>query len=155
MLRRILLSPGMEPMIGASPAPVPEENWDELQALSISPLALGADTGRRMGPTDVVMPLLNAPERPSIELTAMVGYGDGFRRVLERAGVAAAEAERAEALVGAVTDPQAIRPGTRLDVLLGSRSDPTRPAAAGSARLPRPLRSEAGGPPRWRAPDAQ
>jgi murein DD-endopeptidase MepM/ murein hydrolase activator NlpD len=120
-------SPGMEPMIGASPAPVPEENWDELQALSISPLALGADTGRRMGPTDVVMPLLNAPERPSIELTAMVGYGDGFRRVLERAGVAAAEAERAEALVGAVTDPQAIRPGTRLDVLLGSRADPTRP----------------------------
>jgi murein DD-endopeptidase MepM/ murein hydrolase activator NlpD len=114
-------------LIGASPAPVREENWDELQALSISPLALGADTGRRMGPTDAVLPLLDAPERPSIELTAMVGQGDGFRRVLERAGVAAYDAARAEALVGAVADPDAIVPGSRLDILLGSRADPARP----------------------------
>ncbi len=120
-------APGMEPLLGASPAPVPEEHWEELQALAITPLAYGADSGRRTGPTDAAMPLLDAPERPNVALTALVGQGDGFRRVLERAGIAAAEAARAEALVGAVADPQAITPGTRLAILLGSRPEPTRP----------------------------
>jgi murein DD-endopeptidase MepM/ murein hydrolase activator NlpD len=120
-------SPGMEPLIGASPAPIAEEHWEELQALTISPLAYGADTGRRMAPTDAVQPLLDAPDRPSVELTAMMGFGDSFTRVLERAGVASAEAGRVAAMVAAVSDPEGIKPGTVMDVRLGSRSSLTAP----------------------------
>jgi murein DD-endopeptidase MepM/ murein hydrolase activator NlpD len=115
----------MEPLIGASPAPVPEEHWDEWKALSISPLALGADTGRRMAPTDAVVPLTDLPERPSIQLSATIGYGDRFARALERAGVAAAEAAQVEALVAATADPASIQPGTRMEIVLGSRAGPT------------------------------
>jgi murein DD-endopeptidase MepM/ murein hydrolase activator NlpD len=132
-------APGMEPLIGASPAPIAEEHWGELQALTISPLAYGADTGRRMAPTDAVEPLLNAPERPSVALTAMIGESDSFVRVLQRAGVASAEAARIATMVGEIADPDAIKPGTVLDVTLGSRSSPTaaRPleALAFRARL--------------------
>jgi hypothetical protein len=105
-------APGMEPLIGASPAPIAEENWHELQALTISPLAYGADTGRRMAPTDAVQPMLDAPDRPSVELTAMMSFGDSFTRVLERAGVTSAEAAQVAAMVAAVSDPDAIKPGT-------------------------------------------
>ncbi len=132
-------APGMEPLIGASPAPIAEENWDELQALTISPLAYGADTGRRMAPTDAVQPLLDAPERPSVELTAMMGFGDSFTRALERAGIASAEAARVAAMVSQVTDLDSIKPGTVMDVTLGSRARPTAPrpleALAFRARL--------------------
>ena len=135
----ISFSPGMEPLLGASPAPIAEEQWGELQALTISPLAYGADTGRRMAPTDAVQPLLNAPERPSVGLTAMIGYGDSFARALQRAGVASAEAAKVAALVGEVANPQAIKPGTVMDVTLGARSSPVaaRPleALAFRARL--------------------
>ena len=132
-------APGLDPLIGASPAPVPEEHWDELQALAITPLAYGADTGRRMAPTDAVEPLLNAPERPSVELTAMMGQGDSFTRILERAGVASAEAAQVTAMVAEVSDPGAIKPGTIMDVTLGSRAVQSAPrpleALAFRARL--------------------
>ncbi|HEX8401465.1 MAG TPA: peptidoglycan DD-metalloendopeptidase family protein [Allosphingosinicella sp.] len=135
----LFFSPGLEPLIGASPAPVSEDAWHEVEALTIAPLALGAGTGRRMAPTDAVVPILDAPERPSIELTAMVGEGDSFARVLQRAGVAAAEAGRVTQLVGDVADPNAIAAGTVLDVTLGSRSSQTAPrpleALAFRARL--------------------
>ena len=39
-------------------------------------------------------PLTESPERPIIDLRATLGRGDGFARVLERAGVAAAEADQ-------------------------------------------------------------
>ncbi len=120
----ISFAPGMEPLIGASPAPVADGNWEELRALSISPLALGADTGRRMAPTDAVQPLLDAPERPSVELTAMIGPGDSFTRVLERAGVASAEARQVSAMMAEVADLNALKPGTTLAVTLGARPNP-------------------------------
>ena len=123
-------APGMEPLIGASPAPIAEENWHELQALTISPLAYGADTGRRMAPTDAVQPLFDAPDRPSVNLTAMMGYGDSFTRVLERSGVTSAEAAQVAAMVADASDPNDIKPGTVMDVTLGSRS---------SLAAPRPL----------------
>lgn len=116
-----------QPLAGAAqPALTPSE-FDEARAQSFAPLAWGADTGRRMGATDAVVPLTGTPERPSIDLTATLGQGDGFARVLERAGVARGEASRIANMVSGAVALGEIAPGTRLDITLGRRarrSDP-------------------------------
>lgn len=117
------LSPGFRPVAGLSPQPMGTDSWDEARAQSIAPLALGADTGRRMSFTDAVRPLTDTPERPSIELVATLGQGDGFRRVLERAGVAENEAARISDMVAGVVALGDIKPGTRMDVTLGRRAN--------------------------------
>src|SRR3546814_5146045 len=69
----------------------------------ILPLAFGGDTGRHMAATDAVRPLTQTPERPQIELTATLGRGDSFARLLERSGVGSSEAQALAARVsGAV-----------------------------------------------------
>lgn len=119
------LSPGFRPVDGLSPQPMGADSWDEARALSIAPLALGADTGRRMSSTDAVVPLTDTPERPTIDLVATIGSGDGLSRALERAGVAGNEASRIADMVAGVMPVDAIRPGTRMDVTLGRRANRT------------------------------
>ncbi len=114
-------APAIEPLAGVSPAPLPEAQFEESRALAISPLAYGADTGRRMAPTDAVEPLAETPERPIIDLRATLGRGDGFARVLERAGVAGAEADRVATMIGEILPVGDIRPGTVMDLTLGRR----------------------------------
>jgi hypothetical protein len=53
----------------------------------ILPLAFGADSGRRMGPTEAVIPLKSAPERPQIQMVVTLAPGDSFVAMLRRAGV--------------------------------------------------------------------
>jgi len=117
------LTPSIGAIPGASPAPIPESQADEARALTIAPLAYGADTGRRMAPTDAVVALPEAPERPIIDLRATLGSGDGFARVLERAGVGSAEAGEIAGLVATVVPLADIRPGTILDLTLGRRAN--------------------------------
>jgi murein DD-endopeptidase MepM/ murein hydrolase activator NlpD len=119
-----MLAPTAQAMPGASPAPLPPAHRAEARALTIAPLALGADTGKRMAPTDAVETLAAAPERPRIELTATLGEGDGFARTLERAGVAEAEAAEVAALVAAHVPLENIRPGTVFNLTLGRRANP-------------------------------
>jgi len=119
------LAPGFGAIPGAAAAPLPDAQWEEARALAISPLAYGADTGRRMAATDAVEPLADTPERPSVDLLATLGRGDGFARVLERAGVAGAEAEHVAALVGAAVPIGDIKPGTVMDMTLGRRANRT------------------------------
>jgi murein DD-endopeptidase MepM/ murein hydrolase activator NlpD len=114
-------APGFDGITGASPPPLADAQWEESRALAIAPLAYGADTGRRMAATDAVEPLTDTPERPSVDLLATIGQGDGFARVLERAGVAEAEAAKIEAMVAEAVNPAAIKPGTALDLTLGRR----------------------------------
>ncbi len=109
---------------GASPAPFPDTQFEEARALSFAPLALGADTGRRTAASDAVMPLAEAPERPSVDLSAMLGSGDSFVRMLERAGVGAGEAQYAAAMVGRVLPIGDIAPGTSVQLTLGRRANP-------------------------------
>ncbi len=116
-------APGFDAIAGASPAPLADAQWEESRALAIAPLAFGADTGRRMAATDAVEPLTEMPERPSVNLLATIGQGDGFARVLERAGVAEAEAVRIEAMVAEVMKPADLKAGTVLDVTLGRRAN--------------------------------
>jgi murein DD-endopeptidase MepM/ murein hydrolase activator NlpD len=121
------LGPSIRPITAAGPAPMGDAAWEEARALSITPLAYGADTGRRMAATDAVMPLADTPERPSIDLLATLGRGDGFTRVLERAGVARAEAAEVSDMVAKLIPLTEIRPGTVMDVTLGRR--PSRQVA--------------------------
>ncbi|TVV70219.1 M23 family metallopeptidase, partial [Sphingomonas solaris] len=135
----IATAPGLTPLPGATPPALSAAQWREARALGFAPLALGGDTGRRMAATDAVEPLVDTPERPTIDLTATLGRGDGFARVLERAGVAAGEAQAVAARVAAVVPLGAIRPGTRLDLTLGRRASRAQPrpldALAFRARL--------------------
>jgi murein DD-endopeptidase MepM/ murein hydrolase activator NlpD len=116
------MAPGFAPIPGAVAAPLTEAHRDEARALAIAPLAFGADTGRRMAPTDAAQPLLDTPERPSIDLVATLGQGDGFARALERSGVAEAEAEAVAKLVAAAVPLDQIKPGTAMDLTLGRRA---------------------------------
>ncbi|WP_093667114.1 M23 family metallopeptidase [Sphingomonas gellani] len=124
------LSPGLRPVIGDVPAPLGGTTADEARAQAIAPLAMGADTGRRMAANDLAVPLAEAPERPQIELSATLGEGDDFRRMLERAGVGRADATAAAALVGQTGELGDIAPGTRVALVLGRRA---------SKMVPRPL----------------
>jgi len=119
------LAPDFHPLAGAAPAPLPDAQFEESRTLAIAPLAYGGDTGRRMAPTDAVEALAESPERPIIDLRATLGRGDGFASVLERAGVAAAEAGRIAAMIGAIVPLGDIRPGTVMDLTLGRRPNRT------------------------------
>ena len=100
---------------------------DEFRSQMIMPLALGGDSGRRMGATAAVVPLGRAPERPTIQLTATLGQGDSFGRMLQRAGVGADEAARIAEMVSARVPLADIAAGTRFDLTLGRRIAPDRP----------------------------
>ena len=120
-----MLAPGFDPIPAAAAAPLPADKWEEVRALGISPLALGADTGRRLAPTDAVEPLLDTPERPTVDMVATLGEGDGLVRALERAGVAQAEADQVARLVGGVVPLDQIKPGTQINITLGRRAKRT------------------------------
>lgn len=122
--------PEVHPLPMSVPAPADGEAWEETHAQAIAPLAWGSDTGKRMAATDAVVPLANAPERPTLELTASLGQGDGFTRVLERAGVGEGDASRVAAMVSGATDLGDIRPGTAIKIILGRRAN---------RNVPRPL----------------
>ncbi|MFX5611017.1 hypothetical protein ABTD85_21560, partial [Acinetobacter baumannii] len=74
------------------PAPLSGSDWEDARAQIITPLAEGADTGRRLAANNLVRRLGETPERPIISLTATLGGGDDFRGALERAGVSSADA---------------------------------------------------------------
>ena len=100
---------------------------DEFRSQMIMPLALGGDSGRRMGASAAVIPLANAPERPTIQLVATLGQGDSFGRMLQRAGVGSGDAAQIEAMVAAAVPLVDIAAGTRFDLTLGRRTSPTQP----------------------------
>ena len=118
------LSPSLHRPIPASvPAPLTAAEWDEARAQGIAPLAWGGDTGRRMAANDLVRPLAEAPERPSVDLTATLGDGDALDRALVRAGVGRPDAQAAARLVAQAVPLDDLATGTRIAVTLGRRAD--------------------------------
>ncbi len=101
---------------------------DEFRSQMILPLALGGDSGRHMAATNLVAPLASVPERPMVQLTATLGQGDSFGRMLQRAGVGAGDAARATDMIAAAVPLGEIGAGTRFDITLGKRG------ASGQAR---------------------
>ncbi len=128
----LLMLPDFGPVYGAqAPMPTPAE-YEEARAQMIMPLALGGDTGSRMAANDSVVSLGASPERPTIQMTATLGQGDSFARVLQRSGVGGTEAQNIASLVGGATDINGIADGTPIEITLGART---------ARDAPRPLQS--------------
>ena len=121
-----LLWPGISPINAAVPTPSAQIT-DELRSQMILPLAFGSDTGSDMRATDAVIALKSSPERPTIELAAIIGRGDSFMRVLQRAGVGGGDAQEIASLVGNVMPVSDLKDGTRLDLVLGRRAARNQP----------------------------
>lgn len=119
-------APGIAPVAATTP-PLSAADWDAARAQTIAPLAWGGDTGRRMGATGAVQPLATTPERPRIELTATLGQGDSFTRLLERSGVGGTEAQRLAGMISSAVPLASIAEGTRIDIVLGRRAVRTQP----------------------------
>jgi murein DD-endopeptidase MepM/ murein hydrolase activator NlpD len=128
--------PGFAPVEAAPLMVIDDPVRDEFRSQMIMPLALGGDSGRRMGATAAVVPLKSAPERPRLDLEATLARGDSFERMLERAGVGPAEADLIASLVASEIPLGEIAPGTKLDIALGRRPAPdaNRPLEALSFR---------------------
>ena len=123
----IALWPDMTPLEARPSMPTGEEIQDEFRSQMITPLALGADSGRRMGPTQFVTPLESAPERPQIELIATLASGDSLASMLRRAGVSNSDISAVSGLVGSAMSLSEIEPGTKMDIVLGRRAEPGAP----------------------------
>ena len=119
--------PGFAPLEAAPAMRIDERVRDEFRSQMIMPLALGADSGRRMGPSLRVHELARAPERPSLDLVATLAQGDGFERMLRRAGVGEAEARQITAMVGNAVPLSDLSSGTQVDITLGRRFAPDAP----------------------------
>ena len=119
--------PGFSAVEAAPAMRIDDRVRDEFRSQMILPLALGADTGRRMGATTAVQPLTAAPERPRLDLVATLAQGDGFDRMLRRAGVSKDEAQLIATMVGSAVALDDIAPGTPVDITLGRRAAPDAP----------------------------
>lgn len=124
------LTPDFAPL----PAPVESapstSDYEEIRSQMLTPLALGGDSGRRMAANDLVAPLPQAPERPTLQLSAAIGAGDSFAHTLSRSGVSRADIDRVESLVAMDVAPGRLEAGTRLAITLGRRAN---------RNMPRPL----------------
>lgn len=116
------LLPDFGPVYGAQPPILTETEFEEARAQMVMPIAFGSDSGKRMAATDAVVALAGSPERPRIELTASLGRGDSFARVLQRAGVGGGDAAQVTSLVSSATSLGEIEPGTPVNIVLGQRS---------------------------------
>ena len=99
---------------------------EQYREIGVAPLDAGSGTGGRMAANALVEPLTEAPDRPSIELFARLGNGDGVDRLLFRSGVSQAEAGQAARLIASAVPngiaPNGVAPGTSLAITLGRRS---------------------------------
>lgn len=125
----IALWPGIAPVAAAPMVRLDGAARDELRSQMIDPLALGADSGRHMAAGRAMRTLAAAPERAEVAVTATLAPGDGLPGMLRRAGVGSADTARVLALVGSAIDPNAIAPGTPVDITLGRRAAPGAPRA--------------------------
>lgn len=128
--------PGFSPVEAAPAMRLDDRTRDEFRSQMIMPLALGADSGKRMGATLAVTALAQAPERPRLDLVATLAQGDGFDRVLRRAGVSESEAAQITSLIAAAIPLSELKSGTQIDITLGRRTagDAPRPVDALSLR---------------------
>ncbi|MFM5906406.1 MAG: M23 family metallopeptidase [Novosphingobium sp.] len=108
---------------------------DEYRSQMIMPLALGGESGRRMGTTALVTPVNSVHERDRVELVAVLGSGDTLARLLQRAGVSDYDAGRATELVAGQVPLGRIAPGTKISLVLGERSAAGEPRKLASLEM--------------------
>ncbi len=122
-----LLRPAITPFAAESAPPLSGLALDAERAQAILPLAWGAETGTRMGATRAVSRLAGTPERPQIDVLATLGAGDGFARVLVRAGTSEADARAARDIIAQAVDLEDVRAGTPMAITLGQHADKDDP----------------------------
>lgn len=132
MLGGIGLAVALWPGIGGGPAirsqPMDAVARQEWRSQTVQPLLYGGDTGSRMGPTARLVPLAQAPERPSLDLSVMLAQEDSVEAMLRRAGVSAADNGAVRSALASAVALEDIAPGTRFALHLGQA------AGAGAAR---------------------
>ncbi|WDF72687.1 M23 family metallopeptidase [Novosphingobium sp. KACC 22771] len=132
MLGGIGLAVALWPGQAAAPAipstPMDAATREEWRSQTVQPLLYGGDTGRRMGPTARLVPLAQAPERPSLDLSVMLAQEDSIEAMLNRAGVSAADNGAVRSALASAVALEDIAPGTRFALHLGQA------AGAGAAR---------------------
>jgi len=119
--------PEFAPLEAAPVMAIDDPVRDEFRSHMIMPLAMDAENGRQMIATSRVIPLKNVPERPRIDLEATLAQGDGFARMLTRAGAGGAEADLIASMIAAEMPLSGIESGTRVDITLGRRPAPGAP----------------------------
>ena len=119
-LLALSLGPDGNAMAAMPAMPLDANAREEFRSQIIQPLALGGDTGRRMGATLAAVPAAGVPERTSLKFTATLGQGDSFERMLARAGLAPGDAAAVSRLVAGVMSIDQIQPGTQFDIALAS-----------------------------------
>ena len=119
--------PQFAPLKAAPAMLIDDAGEDEFRSQMIMPLALGADSGRQMGAGSLVRELDRAPERPRLDLVATLAGGEGFDRMLLRAGVGPAEADLLAAMVARAVPLRDVAAGTQVDITLGRRPEPSMP----------------------------
>jgi len=124
----LALWPSFAPL-QAAPLSLPNEAGlaAEFAAQGIRPLRAGAGNGRHFAATARVTHLAAAPERPTITMTATLGEADSLARMLQRSGLAQADALQVSHLVGTALPPDKLTPGTRFQMTLGSHAGPLDP----------------------------
>ncbi|WP_309621558.1 M23 family metallopeptidase [Novosphingobium sp.] len=118
--------PDAKAMAALPAMPVDAGAREEFRVQMIQPLALGADSGRRMAATAALAPAQGVAERASVTFTATLTQGDSFERMLARAGVSPGDAANVVALVAGIVPPQQIAPGTQVDLVLASQDSGPR-----------------------------
>ena len=121
--------------VEAATADFSQDTLDEYRSQMIMPLALGGDSGRRMGPGRLVRALPAPPERPQLMLRATYGSGDTLARLFDRAGIGDADALVAEGLIGGAIDTSELEPGTPFDITMGRRTNPNDPRPLDAMRF--------------------
>ena len=116
----VLAPSPFEPLPASQAELVGTAEAEEYRELSIASLAEGSRTGGRMAETALVEPLMQAPDRPTIELFARLGGGDSIAKLLARSGVSYAEAGEAARLIASAAP--ALPAGTSVSIRLGRRS---------------------------------
>lgn len=117
----VLAPAPFEPLLVENPDRVGTAEAEQFREIAIAPLAAGSGTGGRMAETALVEPLMQAPDRPTIELFARLGSGDSIAKLLARSGVGYAEAGEAARLIASAA-PGGIAQGTSVSILLGRKS---------------------------------
>lgn len=123
MLGAIAFWPDGKALAAPRTMPLDHAARDEFRSQMIQPLALGGDSGRRMGATRAVAVLTSAPRQTTVPLTATLAQGDSFGRMLVRAGVSEADAAAATGLVGSALPVGLVPAGTRFDLRLAAAPD--------------------------------
>lgn len=117
------LAPDLAPIPSPGGTVMTPGQYEEVRSQMLTPLAYGANSGRHMGPTDLVSPLASTPERPMVQLFSSIGENGDLAHALNRAGVSSADSAQVKRLLGGdITG--ALASGTRLDITLGRRPNP-------------------------------